>query len=555
VLPVLLHNLRPEYRALLQYREGKQHDALAELRSFIGSGDFRNSDRAAASVALFGTLAEASDSDTLLSLTHDLREDVRQGALIGLLRTDRPRALALAPELVNHDSGFARAIMQHLSGGCDNSVKSFLATQLGSSNQARIPEVLDAALRLGCAINTQDLLRAVAKSISVPDRNDIAMYALISRGTELRKTARSILASFPHVRPKEVDVIRNLIDIAAITVRPDCPTEVLRYRKNAPLVVSKRAYIAGIYSCNKLVPTLLQELNLSPRLRHDDQVLTALVQSGLTRPDEALGELLGRQDTGGLLLVLDAIIKLRSGFSQDNARRLLQYQDESVRERTLAALRLSGSPWAEVKRFFFDSSLNVEREAYRLFLRDHSREAVALLIDRMGDDSAGYLPALLGQQLITDEERDRIRKYLGGTSLERKNAAATLVMLSDQHQALELLKSGDFYIRNSAADYVGYRPDLSDTIAKLERDNRVSEVPVMVAYVGSQLVRRNSLKTELDRAPGWSRLWRAELMTRASDEGSAAGLTAWLDRETDQLRGVPEDSPGLPAMSSPSPHR
>ena len=79
-------------------------------------------------------------------------------------------------------------------------------------------------------------------------------------------------------------------------------------------------------------------------------------------------------------------------------------------------------------------------------------------------------------------------------------------------------------------------------VLKLEQTNRVSEVPVLVTYVRGQLAERIVFRSELERVPEHIRLWRADLMKRANDQSSAAGLKAWLESQEELLQNDREYS-------------
>ncbi len=541
VLPSLLGQLEPPFRAQYLYSQGFDDDARREIRAFLHSGAERSEWHGAA-VGLFAILAQDSDRPLLSSLLSHPRDDVRLPAFLGLLRLDRRRALPLASEIIASSVSNEAKIFDELSEPCDPLTQRFLIERL--HGERWLPDakgILDAALRTRCPLTLADVLVYTLDSNDSPGRRDVALFASLQYGDRFAAEIRGLLAKASRLPLSSIsqDRLGHLFEGLRFAHGTGCPSEVLPFESSKDAKLASAAILTEIVLCPGLSePDRARKLASLAALApgQDPSVLGTLLRFQLLdtvafladpRHDRALASVIGDLEDR----VFTPVPGERSSFS-----RLLASSDARVRAWSLHQLRRLHAPVQNLSRFFFDADRQVEEEAYASFWEQDAAGARRALLARMNDQSADFLPELLGRVPLARGDLEAFRPYLKGSPLERQHASAVLVLRGSLEDAVGLVDSPDPLVRRAALDHVGIRSDLASVAERVRQaQQRHPDRPHPIASLTGALAERTLLAGEITRLPVWAKPWRGEVLREAHSPEPGARL--WLEQAVGRPTG------------------
>jgi hypothetical protein len=526
VLPLLEARQRPELRAAALLDAGDATAARQLALSVLA--DRRASFESALYAQIILALsADRRDVPRLRAMLGDERRDVRRPA-VGALARLQPGFVfpLLAADLPQGTIWPHVDIVRDLEPPCTPPLAAYLGAVMGIDSNVPSPdEVLDAALRAGCALAAPALLTAVRRP-SLEGGKEIAGFARhLGLETPLRLALERLIGdSRENVFARE-RAIETYMLLPGATCLP-----ALRGHLGSPFeFVGLGAARAIGHLCpgQKLqIAWQRESRTLSARLTRDAELLWSLD----FRPGDKGKELLFKQ------LVAEI---LRSG-NRDLDAALVSLAassgDDHTREQALQALQALGTG-ARFDPSLLDSNhLGVRRAAYELARRADPAAAVDRLLARIGHADLFYVE-MLGRMSLPAATLSRIASQLGGDADQRRDAACVLGMQGPLATAAALAVRPEADVRRHVADCIPYHRDADEILRRIEARKDLA-FPVDTIY---QLRRTVAAKTRLERelaalpSPA-DRLWRLSLIADDPGPGLSPGLRYWIREQRYQLR-------------------
>jgi hypothetical protein len=510
ILPTLFSQLRPEPRALLHYWMGEPDSARSELEKPFREGKdelgFWGAPR------LYALVAGSEEVPSLLNFARNHRRDVRAASLIALLQRDVGSAVQLA---LSHDGlndfSFQRDILVALQPPCNEASREYLGgIAVSEAGVPNVSNVVDCTLRLGCDLNTREVLTLARNCWAEEDFQTLAAFLDGRNDPELIRG----LVEYLHSPTSAERRIGGILLILA--VHPIQCEEASRFaRSGDPLIASAAAFAAG--RCG----VAMQKL---PGFR-SGSIAARTAAAWLGTMDEFDADTLASAEYSDITRFLDALSVGGGKAAEKAARALLVHDDPVVRQRAARNLRELRARPMDAPFLLSDNSSEVQEEACAWFLAVDPDGAKAHLLSRLADESIGYIPRLLASVSLADDELRAIRSALERIDSERTTAAAILASHAPIDEVLALLRSPDPETRDAAASTVAGHREFATIVRAMRFPNAYPSRAE--AYVNEQFKIRNGLMLELQRVSEAKRNWRIGLILRCREDLSD-GVRAWL---------------------------
>lgn len=530
VYPLINARLRPDMRLLDLYASGQSAQARALAQETIADGSAAFEIRRNAHL-VFAMLAEPGDVPVLRGWLVDERVEIRRAALRALMKVAPPIGFAAAEELVDFNSSDAHQdILRLLEGPCPAEVAHYIENRFDTrSSHPTNAQIFDAAVRLGCNLQTKALLRSIDRPQLYGDVN-AANYARLM-GTQAALAAGLV----DQLRNGKPDLLRTGTLVGTLGELQAAPC-VPEYRQE----LSARMPHARLMSMAAIARHCA-----GTRLDFSWDAASKSATIGLLEKDERVAQLvLATKDhqARSALVLLTQLPGLQASSESLRAltRSLLAAdRDDHLRTQLVAALLKLGDR-SELPAALLDSNSLQVRQAvveYRRAARDVRLQQE--LMDRIGSDDEFYV-GLLGRMPVDEASTKRLLALLDGNLNERRQAACVLAMGASTEVALNLLLHRDAAIRGEAGGCVSFNNQSASIVAALPRV--VDGFPIeSYRSLQDQADKKAELIQELARIPMPLREWRLSLVdvTPGGFGRLGRGLRYWTEEQRFALRREP----------------
>jgi hypothetical protein len=213
------------------------------------------------------------------------------------------------------------------------------------------------------------------------------------------------------------------------------------------------------------------------------------------------------------------------------ARLLLASNDEGLQTAGLRILARNAVSAPIPAEFFTGSSATLAEAAYRWKLSiDHAR-AVTELRNRIADERARYVSAVLADAQLMDRDLAFFRRLCSAGVTERQRALEVLAVYAPTDEVLDLLTSPDAFERNVVQPWIAGRADLGRLIdGASKRVAANPTAPGSVSLLRAFAQTRTELQQEVDALPTSLQPWIASVMLQAN-ENAPSGIRHWIEQK------------------------
>ncbi|TIL43282.1 caspase family protein [Mesorhizobium sp.] len=419
-------------------------------------------------------------------------------------------------------------LLSSLSPPCDDLKRSYVAGLLSKvPSEDYRSAAINAALRLGCHLSTDEMAMMLVSSFSLFGVEDVAGYIDTNHGAGEGDALLTMLPTFALADSERSDLPRKALAVVARSRRADCMPELTRQLKARDASTVAAAAAALLAHCPQdMVDRVKETAELNPELiallAMRGGISVADVRSRLAAPD------LDVFDAAYLLVALGAV------GSQQDADEIVRFVgrrpdgEEGVRIAAVAALHRLRAPTRMAKPFLggiFESS----QLALDWVVDLDPAEARRLMRESMQADNGASFSRLARQLQLGPEDLAFLEQKLSEPSAE--SAAALLAQVQSPTKVAALLSSPVRAIRAGAARYAVANPLVSETLLT------AIEAPIpgpVYQQLADDLAKRDSIRRILSETTAELRPWRAKLLYSTWRPQLSPGLKVILDLEKDK---------------------
>jgi hypothetical protein len=528
VAPQLLRELSPVGRALLAYRRGDAATARRELLHFVDSPGFTASDTASGAIDLLSEVVESDDAQRFRRLAQSPRSDIREAAVLALVRHDRPAGFAFLDRAIPRDSWRRREVYEQLRGSCDPSVQAFLASALVRPDDR--PRVLDALLRLRCRVPLSVLVEAAVRSQGTDDRQDTVTYALSMFGDAFRQLVLSVAERGRDVpfTADEAAAYVPILETAALMGESPRLCVFARTMRSPHFALHRALVEAAACACPAATVAAADQ-SLPPLFADGPAYVAILVRRHILSGQAGYTRVAGRT-AGDISIVAKVLTERRDPTDLGVARVLLAANDEVLQTAGLAILTRNVAPATIPGTYFTAPSATLAEAAYRWELAVDRRRAIADLEQRITDERAQYVSGVLADAQLSDQDLSFFRQLRHAGATERQRALEVLAVYAPTQEAVDLVASPEAFERAVVEPWVAGRSDLSLLTAGVAA--RIADDPIRpgsVSLLRAFTHTRTEIAQELATVAHELRAWRASLILKAH-ENLPIGVKLWLEQ-------------------------
>ncbi len=497
LLPKLEALIRQDQRAANLVSEGRTEEARELALSLIKNQNATFEERLHAYL-VFGEVARKDDVNFLGLLLQHERREVRLTALRALMKVAPEKGYPAAEQLARDDeSGAHEDVLRLLTGVCSPDLNSYLLRRFNSnSSHPTNRQIIDAAVRVGCPLSIEGLVRAALRPQMWGDA-DVAGFARFR--SEEPILASAILGTLD----QNVDIwtrgslIGTIAELSG-SICGDSLRRELHSRYPGAILMAMAAieqhcsmvdWTISWNEKNEQVNVFLKwsagskSITLSFDKSQDRSAIQYLLRMLLRHPEQASEEL------------LIAMLK--------------KVGDDLVRKEIIETLISIGGNVPLPPDLLDSNNLDIRRASAEYRRSLSSSTVTDELLTRIGGRDEFYV-GVLGRMPLETRHVKKLRSMLVGSNSERRQASCILAMQDEPDQVLMLLTNRDQLVRSEATTCGPFHHDAEIIAAKLPQ--RSNNFPIDgYGLFQEQVRRRLDFEQKLTKLPDSLKLWRINL--------------------------------------------
>jgi hypothetical protein len=520
VLPLVLNDLRPEYKALRAVSLGdiEQARRIALPILAVGPGTAGATSESLLIVSMvLPDIVQNEDLDMVRALFASDHQEVRTKALQVLLKLAPNEGLERASK-----DGLSRRDFEHLdilhdmTVACRPELTAYFSALLAARDALNIVgPVLDASMRLRCSV-TADGLLAAARAVPRDKIWDVANYAQIQQVAGVEAALAAVPDPGDPLADARFAILRVGLDSAP------CPPRKLSFPDQESTRVQQFELL--LRACKKARAQFVSPSGNTP---------SQLVVTGPGAVEQRLDFDPAKLDffTG------DAWMHLFTyGGVTNSSDALVQTVKKSVdpnlQAKAVDELKTRKIPYMVVGSIPYGNSLTLRRALIAWQADTEPGDTAKYLMQHLSDQEMFDVQQLFGLATPNGDQVGVLKGLLNAGDADSRRATAILAMHDETGDVVDLLLSPRRDIAENAWAYVGNNPALEEISQALSHGD-----PLVAASVSRLAQSRAALVAELGNFPAELRRWRADFLLQnrrsaLSTPGQllTPGLVIWLRR-------------------------
>ncbi len=538
VLQKVLPQMTATRRALYYHWVGDSRAARQHLLVALDSQETTPAERQLAASTLVGIATPADAEAVGQMVTANQPDDVLQHLVATLARIAPDDAIRmLSDDSRLNEPPFHSAALMHLSLGDADLVHTYLTDLLETGEGSRTATyVIDASLRLGLTLDSDDLFAGVLNVRSSFDIEDLVNYGRVVAGANVGSLVTEFLRAAVTAQEFDEFEVYNALRVYAASPGAGLVEDLGRLEGRLQEFTRTALYEALLNAAN-------DGAGVRPPLTR--RFVPLHFKYGLMDPVEANRWIDRDNEAECLMAILESGEERYLGL----ARERLTADYAVTRRLAMRVLRRYGADF-EGQAGLSDVDASVQRIAHEWLLDVDEDEGLDALFGRLGDGGWNYVAELLAQRELNEARMQRLRRLVvdarvAGTSEVGEptlNAVRVLAVRGTVDEVLDLLSDRRRSVRNAALEYVGGNPVLAEIAeAFVMSAGRPAETEGRLL---STLEMRAELLTSVMGVPEEMRFWRGNRLFQIHNPD--LGIVLWLRRllaaeEAASASGVPQE--------------